>query len=97
VFDGISWLAIAFLQVRVVGSVEEASSSSSSSNGSNAPSVSVVVREGVQVLLPMAGLFDVDKELARLNKQKQKVSGQMVCLDERAALPVPLHLVRCKT
>ena len=56
----------------MVSSVEEASSSSSS-NGSSAPSVSVVVREGVQVLLPMAGLFDVDKELARLNKQKQKV------------------------
>jgi hypothetical protein len=27
----------------------------------------------VQVLLPMAGLFDVAKELARLNKQRTKL------------------------
>lgn len=27
----------------------------------------------IQVLLPMAGLFDVDKELARLNKQRTKL------------------------
>jgi valyl-tRNA synthetase len=27
----------------------------------------------VQVLLPMAGLFDVDKELGRLNKQRAKL------------------------
>jgi valyl-tRNA synthetase len=35
--------------------------------------VSVVVNEGLQLLLPLAGLFDVDKELARLTKQKAKV------------------------
>jgi hypothetical protein len=33
----------------------------------------VVVSEGLQLLLPLAGLFDVDKELKRLDKQKQKV------------------------
>jgi hypothetical protein len=36
--------------------------------------VSVVVNEGLQLLLPLAGLFDVDKELARLTKQKAKVN-----------------------
>lgn len=36
-------------------------------------SVSVVVSEGLQLLLPLAGLFDVEKELKRLDKQKQKV------------------------
>lgn len=35
--------------------------------------MSVVVNEGLQLLLPLAGLFDVDKELARLTKQKAKV------------------------
>jgi valyl-tRNA synthetase len=35
--------------------------------------VSVVVNEGLQLLLPLAGLFDVEKELARLAKQKSKV------------------------
>lgn len=36
-------------------------------------SIGVVVGDGLQVLLPMAGLFDVAKEMARLGKQKQKV------------------------
>jgi hypothetical protein len=60
-------------------------SSSSSSSSAAAPSISVVVREGVQVLLPMAGLFDVAKELARLDKQKQKVGART------AAAMVPMH------
>lgn len=56
---------------RVVASVEEAAAAGVSGSGS----VGVVVGEGLQVLLPMAGLFDVAKEMARLNKQKQKVGG----------------------
>lgn len=41
-------------------------------------SVSVVVSEGLQLLLPLAGLFDVDKELKRLDKQKAKVGADSV-------------------
>lgn len=33
----------------------------------------MVVSEGLQLLLPLAGLFDVEKELQRLDRQKQKV------------------------
>eukprot|EP00878_Enallax_costatus_P021804 GHUV01023109.1.p1 GENE.GHUV01023109.1~~GHUV01023109.1.p1 ORF type:complete len:685 (+),score=250.27 GHUV01023109.1:364-2418(+) len=40
-------------------------------------SVSVLVNEGLQLLLPLAGLFDVDKELARLAKQKTKVEKEL--------------------
>ncbi len=54
------------LQVRVVASTPASSSGSS---------VSVVVSEGFEALLPMAGLFDMAKELARLSKQKAKVGG----------------------
>jgi hypothetical protein len=33
-----------------------------------------------QVLLPMAGLFDAAKELARLNKQRTKLQKVMPCM-----------------
>lgn len=57
-----------FLQVSIVPSAAEASAAAPPGG-----SVSVVVSEGLQLLLPLAGLFDVDKELKRLDKQKQKV------------------------
>jgi valyl-tRNA synthetase len=58
-------------QVHIVASADAA--------GAAAPagaSVALVVREGLQVVLPMAGLFDVAKETARLEKQKAKVRGR---------------------
>ncbi|KXZ53642.1 hypothetical protein GPECTOR_6g559 [Gonium pectorale] len=55
--------------VRVVGSAAEAEGGGSV--------VSMVVKEGVQVLLPLAGLFDVAKELARLGKQKVKLDKEL--------------------
>jgi hypothetical protein len=61
-------------QVSVVGSAAEASASAPAGG-----SVSVVVNEGLQLLLPLAGLFDVDKELARLTKQKAKVGPGEAC------------------
>lgn len=51
-----------------MSSAEEASASAPPGG-----SVSVVVSEGLQLLLPLAGLFDVAKELQRLEKQKAKV------------------------
>ncbi|GLC34463.1 hypothetical protein PLESTB_000726300 [Pleodorina starrii] len=56
--------------VRVVGSAAEAEAASSSA-------VNLVVAEGVQVVLPLAGLFDVGKELARLSKQKTKLDKDL--------------------
>jgi hypothetical protein len=44
-----------------------------SPEGGAASSVSLVVQDGVVVLLPMAGLFDVEKEVARLSKQRAKI------------------------
>lgn len=35
--------------------------------------VQLVVQDGVQVVLPLKGLFDVQKELARLERQKEKL------------------------
>jgi valyl-tRNA synthetase len=59
------------LQVSLVSSAEEAAAAAPPGG-----SVSVVVSEGLQLLLPLAGLFDVDKELKRLEKQKAKVRGR---------------------
>lgn len=62
-------LLLLLLQVSMVSSAAEASAVAPPGG-----SVSVVVNEGLQLLLPLAGLFDVEKELKRLDKQKQKVS-----------------------
>ncbi|KAG2496325.1 hypothetical protein HYH03_005557 [Edaphochlamys debaryana] len=59
--------------VRLVGSAAEAGEAAAAS-GSVA---SMVVKEGVQVLLPLAGLFDVAKELARLGKAKAKLDKEL--------------------
>jgi len=56
------------LQTCVVASAAEANEAAPAGG-----SVSIVVNEGLQLLLPLAGLFDVEKELARLAKQKLKV------------------------
>lgn len=61
-------LLCGILQVSLVSSAAEASATAPPGG-----SVSVVVNEGLQLLLPLAGLFDVEKELKRLDKQKQKV------------------------
>ncbi|KAK9917842.1 hypothetical protein WJX75_008794 [Coccomyxa subellipsoidea] len=44
---------------------------------SGSGTIVLVVREGLEVLLPMAGLFDVAKEVARLNKQKEKLERDL--------------------
>ena len=38
--------------------------------------VQAVVMPGVEVRLPMAGLFDAEKEIARLNGQREKVAKE---------------------
>eukprot|EP00198_Chlamydomonas_reinhardtii_P003262 XP_001692598.1 predicted protein [Chlamydomonas reinhardtii] len=59
--------------VRLVGSAAEAGLDAAAAGSA----VSLVVKDGVQVLLPLAGLFDVAKELARLGKQKAKLDKEL--------------------
>jgi valyl-tRNA synthetase len=47
----------------------------------------LVVRDGLQVALPMAGLFDVAKEAARLAKQRAKVEKELAGLRARLDNP----------
>ncbi|CAL5223969.1 g6577 [Coccomyxa viridis] len=52
-------------------------SSSMDASSSSGESIALVVRDGLEVRLPMAGLFDVDKEVARLNKQREKLEKDL--------------------
>ena len=45
--------------------------------------VELVVQDGVQVVLPLKGLFDAAKELARLEKQRGKVEKELLGLQGR--------------
>ena len=56
--------------------------SDSASSSASSSTVTAVVRDGLQVALPMAGLFDAVKELARLDKQRAKAA---VAADKAAA------------
>ncbi|KAF5828074.1 tRNA synthetases class I-domain-containing protein [Dunaliella salina] len=58
-------------QLGVLPAVPE--STPAQGSGGAQPNVSLVVKDGIQVLLPMAGLFDAEKELGRLNKQRTKL------------------------
>lgn len=49
--------------------------------------VTLVVAEGLQVVLPLAGLFDVVKETARLNKQKAKLEKELSGISARLDNP----------
>ena len=59
----------------------------SSSGRSKAATVSAVVRDGVQAVLPMAGLFDADKERARLAKAKAKAEKELLGVASRLDNP----------
>ena len=52
-----------------------------------AASVPLVVREGLAAALPMAGLFDVAKERARLEKQKAKAEKDLAGIRGRLDNP----------
>ena len=59
----------------VTGMPDSSVSSSSDSSSSSSGTVTAVVRDGLQAALPMAGLFDAAKELARLDKQRVKAAA----------------------
>lgn len=69
-------------QVVVVATPEEAAA-----HAPPAASVPLVVRDGVAVALPMAGLFDVAKETARLQKQKAKAEKELAGIKGRLDNP----------
>lgn len=52
-------------------------------SASSDQSVTLVVAEGLEVTLPLAGLFDVAKETARLSKQAAKLEREVQGLTAR--------------
>jgi len=66
--------------------------------GDSGGAVELVVRDGLEVLLPMAGLFDAKKELARLQKQESKLEKNLSGLttrlsNEKFVASAPAHVV----
>jgi valyl-tRNA synthetase len=60
--------------------------------------VELVVQEGVQAVLPLKGLFDAAKEVARLQKQRGKLAKEFAGLSGRLNNPkfvegAPEHVV----
>lgn len=49
--------------------------------------IELVVKDGVEVLLPMAGLFDAAKEIERLQKQSEKLQKDLDGLNARLSNP----------
>lgn len=45
--------------------------------------IELVVKEGLEVILPLAGLFDPAKEIERLQKQAEKISKELEGLNKR--------------
>jgi valyl-tRNA synthetase len=72
VIASLAKLDLAASSVRGMPDSDSAAASSSSSSSST---VTAVVRDGLQAALPMAGLFDAAKELARLDKQRLKAAA----------------------
>ena len=65
------------------GDAAGASSSGGGSGGEISGQIELVVGEGVQVFLPMAGLFDAAKETERLQKQQAKIEKELAALNGR--------------
>jgi valyl-tRNA synthetase len=65
-----------------VGDVESANGGSDKDD-----QIELVVKEGLEAVLPMAGLFDAAKEVERLNKQAAKIEGELAALSGRLSNP----------
>ena len=65
--------------VRVLSSTEDARSGGEAAE--------LVVQEGITVVLPMKGLFDAEKEIQRLQKQKDKTCKDLSGLQGRLSNP----------
>ena len=59
------------------------SKSDDDSKSSSSSSIELVVGEGLEVVLPMAGLFDATKEIERLQKQADKLEKELAALNGR--------------
>ncbi|CAG9467326.1 unnamed protein product [Pedinophyceae sp. YPF-701] len=75
--------AIAALAKLEEASVEVVGAAGEAAVGNGGESVTLVVRDGVEVLVPLAGLFDAKKEMARLEKQKSKIEKELGSLKGR--------------
>ena len=65
--------------MQIVSSIEDAQSSGEAAE--------LVVQEGITVVLPMKGLFDAEKEVQRLQKQKDKICKDLSGLQGRLSNP----------
>lgn len=65
--------------VQVVGSTADAQTGGEAAE--------LVVQEGITVVLPMKGLFDAEKEVQRLQKQKDKTNKDLSGLQGRLSNP----------
>ena len=52
-------------------------------SSSDSKQIELVVKEGLEVILPLAGLFDSSKEIERLQKQAEKLSKELDGLEKR--------------
>ncbi len=52
-------------------------------SSSDSKQIELVVKEGLEVILPLAGLFDSSKEIERLQKQAEKISKELDGLEKR--------------
>lgn len=52
-------------------------------SGADAKQIELVVKEGLEVVLPLSGLFDPAKEIDRLQKQGEKISKELEGLEKR--------------
>ena len=69
--------------IRFVGEVSGGADEGEKSSGQ----IELVVREGLEVLVPLAGLFDAAKEIDRLQKQAGKIEKELEGLQARLTNP----------
>jgi len=89
------WALLARVEGPAVRSPEEeraeqegqATAAAAGETTKKAATVTAVVRDGVQAVLPMAGLFDADKERARLAKARAKAERELAGVDARLSNP----------
>ncbi len=55
--------------------------------GTEAPESASALVDGMQLLIPMAGLIDKDAELARLNKELNRLTGEIERLTKKLGNP----------
>lgn len=77
----VSWKSGADMSCQSVGGVQVVPSISRVADGERV--VDLVVQDGVEIVLPLAGLFDAAKDIQRLEKQQEKAQKELSGLEAR--------------